>query len=213
MSPIQISGLSPQTSYTFTAQAVAPFGVSAASSASSSVSMYNGMTALATVLVGAGGASSILFSSIPSGYSHLQIRAISRTTAAATNSSWAVSFNSDTTGANYISHLLYGDGSSAGSTSVSGSNGSVYTSNIAGANAISGVFAASILDILDYSNTNKYKTSRLLTGWDNNGTGSPAGYAEFDSGLWMSTAAITSITIVTNNNFAQYSTFVLYGVK
>jgi hypothetical protein len=48
MSPIQISGLSPQTAYTFTAQAVAPFGVSAASAASSSVSMYNGMTALAT---------------------------------------------------------------------------------------------------------------------------------------------------------------------
>jgi hypothetical protein len=75
---------------------------------------------------------------------------------------------------------------------------------------ISSVFAANVIDILDYANTNKYKTTRSFSGADNNGSG----FVQFMSGLWMNTAAITSITILPNSdNFAQYSSFALYGIK
>jgi len=204
MSPINISGLSPQTSYTFTAQAVAPFGVSAASSASSSVSMYNGMTALATVSVGSGGAANITFSSIPSGYSHLQIRATALSSGTYTAND-IFRFNGDS-GSNYATHSLYGNGSSA-AASASSSITSIPTSVTPGATYP----FCSIIDILDYSNTNKYKTVRVLAGGDQNNTN---GYIFLDSGLWMSTAAVTSITWQPNTgNWNQYSTFVLYGVK
>jgi len=205
MSPIQISGLSPQTSYTFTAQAVAPFGVSAASSASSSVSMYNGMTALATVSVGSGGSSSVSFSSIPSGYNHLQLRAYVLTSGSITTDV-VTQFNGDT-GANYSSHYFDGNGTtvySGGSANLT----SVYAISQGNATYPS----VAILDILDYSNTNKYKTTRSLLGVDANGTTSQ--FAGIYSGSWRNTAAITSINLTAGSgSFNQYSTFVLYGVK
>jgi hypothetical protein len=67
-----------------------------------------------------------------------------------------------------------------------------------------------LLIILDYANTNKYKTLRGLSGADNNGSGE----IRFWSGLWQSTNAITSIKFFGNNgNWQQYSHFALYGVN
>ena len=67
-----------------------------------------------------------------------------------------------------------------------------------------------VMDILDYNNTNKYKTFRILSGYDGNGTGG----LQLNSGLWQSSSAITSIKIEPNTStFQQYSTFSLYGIK
>jgi len=79
--------------------------------------------------------------------------------------------------------------------------------NTAGAN----IFGAFVADILDYKNTNKYKTIRALSGNDQNG----GGLIGFHSGLWQNTNAITSITITefNGNNWMQYSHFALYGCK
>jgi hypothetical protein len=69
----------------------------------------------------------------------------------------------------------------------------------------------SVTDILDYANTNKYTTTRAIWGWDNNST---EGNIRFVSGLWMNTAAITSLKIVPESGaFKQYSHFALYGIK
>ena len=74
----------------------------------------------------------------------------------------------------------------------------------------SGIFSGGVIDILDYANTNKYKTSRGLSGYDANGSG----LLYLASGLWMNTAAITSIEITDAlGNFATNSTFALYGIK
>ena len=67
---------------------------------------------LATTLVGAGGSSTVTFSSIPSGYKHLQIRAIARTNRSAGVDIMSMRMNSDT-GNNYADHLVYGDGANA----------------------------------------------------------------------------------------------------
>ena len=171
------------------------------------------MFPIASVIVGSGGSTDVTFSNIPSTFTHLELRVFSRSTASSNNASPTLQFNSDSTSANYISHLLYGDGSSAGSTNVSGSSGMLFTSMQPAGTAISGVFGSLVFSILDYANTNKNKTVRLIGGWDNNGTGSPAGYAQLDSGLWISTSAITSIKIGTNTGFAQYSRIDLYGIS
>lgn len=161
---------------------------------------------IATVTVGAGGSSTITFSSIPSTYKHLQIRAIARGTAA-TNEIWA-QFNSDTA-ANYSTHQVYGSGSAAGATGTSGTT-YVKVGEISGTNAGASVFGTSVIDILDYADTNKYKTTRALTGVDANGTG----YVLLASGNWRSTSAISSITLYYSSySFNQYSSFALYGCK
>ena len=72
------------------------------------------------------------------------------------------------------------------------------------------MIAANIIDLLDYSNTNKYKTLRVLAGYDTNG----AGVVLLGSGLWMNTNAISSIAITPySGTFTQYTQFALYGIK
>jgi hypothetical protein len=160
---------------------------------------------IATVNVGAGGVSSVTFSSIPSTFQHLQIRSI---VTANPNARVGLQFNADTTGTNYSLHYLYGNGSTVSSGYVANSFGvSVAPS---GSN-----FAGVIVDILDYGNTNKYKVSRSLSGQDRNGAGDILIY----STLWRNTAAIGSIELypyeVTGQSgtFPQYSHFALYGIK
>jgi hypothetical protein len=149
--------------------------------------------------------STITFSNIPQTYSHLQIRAISRSTT--TGESGMITFNGDTA-ANYQRHYLYG----SGATAVSGAGTSASNIDIMYINSsatTANTFAVNILDILDYSNTSKYKTVRLLAGADFNGSGNVGLY----SGAWRSTSAITSITITPSSSIAQYSSFALYGIK
>jgi hypothetical protein len=160
--------------------------------------------------------SSITFSSIPSTYTHLQLRGISRSSSGNNYDNLIIGFNSDT-GANYASHYLAGNGATADSYAWTSDTAirSFYTS---GGGAISGVFAASVIDILDYANTSKFKTTRQLNGFDNNGTGTSnydKGTVDLSSGLWRSTSAISSINLQINAgvNFTQYSQFALYGIK
>ena len=70
------------------------------------------------------------------------------------------------------------------------------------------VFNGGVIDILDYADTNKYKTARILCGADNNS----AGEVGIFSGSWRNTAAITSIQI-NLANFTEGSKFALYGIK
>lgn len=163
--------------------------------------------ALATVTVPSGGAATVDFVGIPTGYKHLQIRGIARTTQAVSEPALYYRFNGDA-GSNYSVHRLGGNGSSAyaqssTSTTVIGNYGP------AGANLASNIFGTNIFDVLDYANTNKNKTARLLTGLDYNGGGNVA----LCSGAWYNTSAITSISIFSDANFTQFTTFALYGVK
>ena len=167
-----------------------------------------------TYTVGAGGSASITFSSIPSTYKHLQIRAIMRDSRATYgNSGQYLQFNSDTA-ANYSWHNLQGDGATATGRAGASAN-QMYGNSAAGGGAPSNTFGVMIVDILDYADTNKYKTMRMLSGVDLNGTvASFGGVVELASGSWRSTSAITSITVAPSNpNWVQYSSFALYGVN
>jgi hypothetical protein len=163
---------------------------------------------IATVTVGAGGSSSISFTSIPATYTHLQVRGIARLTGAFTYEEYSPTLNSDT-GSNYAYHYLQGSGSSAissgGGNTTAGRSGSW----VGGTGLNSSVFGAIIIDILDYSDTNKYTTIRMFGGLDNNG----GGYVGIASSLWRSTDAVTTFTLDVPSDFAQYSYFALYGIR
>jgi len=159
---------------------------------------------IATVIVGSGGSSSVSFTSIPSTYKHLQIRAIHKPTTSG-DYDWSIQFNSDT-GANYSKHQVAGDGS------VTFATGTANTNQIPGGWNQYTDFGGSIVDILDYANTNKNKTVRTMTGADRNG----AGLIGLRSGYWNNTAAVSSILIIPTSGstgLAQYSSFALYGIK
>jgi hypothetical protein len=169
--------------------------------------------ALATVTVPSGGVANVTFAGIPTGYKHLQIRSIARTANAAKAEDVVAVFNADT-GANYVQHLLVGNGSTAASYAATGQNFIKGVAYATGTTASSNIFGSGILDILDYANVNKNKTIRSLAGMDLN-EASTFAQLQFWSGLWLNTSAITSITLKCSSgaNISEFSSFALYGVK
>lgn len=155
--------------------------------------------------------STITFSSIPSTYQHLQIRAIVRTATVTTDSSGYIRFNSDS-GTNYAWHWLYGNGTSALATGGATQDKIQIMVSMPGASYSTSIYGASIVDIHDYASTTKNKTVRTFNGVDNN-SGSTSSKVNLVSGLWINTNAITSITITGFNDFAAGSVFSLYGIK
>ena len=164
--------------------------------------MPNTFTLIQAVTVGAGGSTDITFSSIPATFTHLQIRAVLKQSL---GSGAFLRFNSDT-GSNYARHRFQGNGATA-SAAGDASQDKVLINTSQGFSD----FGTIVMDILDYANTNKYKTERHLFGIDLNGSGAVG----LESNLWQSTSAITSIEFISPNggNYAQYSHFALYGIR
>lgn len=149
---------------------------------------------IATVTVGSGGAASAEFSSIPGTYSHLQVRLLYKNTG-------SIFMTANSTSATK-GHYLYGDGSLVAA--------GVSATNFVG-NASSSQFGVGIIDILDYTNTNKLVTVRSLAGYDANGSGELSLNSEFYN---LSSTAVNSLTFTpSSGTFSQYSHFALYGIK
>jgi hypothetical protein len=162
--------------------------------------------ALATVTPN-GSTGTITFAGIPNTYKHLQVRLLSRSDSAGLNQVY-IQFNSDTAG-NYSNHLLLGDGASA-STAATANATRMSVSLQGGASTAANIYGGAVVDVLDYANTNKFKTLRGLGGADANGSG----YVWYSSGNWRNTNAISSIQIIAENgNFTSASSFALYGIK
>lgn len=164
---------------------------------------------------GTGSSPTITFSSIPSTYKHLQIRGIYRDTRTVNTVDVPIClrFNSDS-GANYISHQLTGNGSaaSAASSGTGDDKINIYNAGVTDGTT-AGIVGASIIDIIDYASTTKNKTVRGFAGGDGN-TASTDFKISLSSGLWLSTSAVTSITVFgTAANFTTLTTFALYGIK
>jgi hypothetical protein len=177
---------------------------------------YNVMTAgnnyyepIATTLLTSTSAT-ITFSNIPQGYKHLQIRGIARNTDSTAGSYANIRLNGDAN-SNYATHIMGVFSptvkSSYAYTSATSLTEMVYCN---GGGSTAAAFGGTVLDIIEYTNTNKYKTLRGFTGWQNNTTGNFL----FNSGLWMSTAAINSIVITSAAGVFSINTrFSLYGLK
>ena len=204
-SPITVSGLTSGTGYTFKVKSNNPFGSSAESAASNSITTLSAsFESIATVNLTSGSAASITFSNIPSTYTHLQIRASYNFGGNGGTPRFRLGNGSADTGANYTFQQFQGNGSSvtAGNTTP---GDSVYL----GLGYERTDRQAFVMDILDYANTNKFKTYRFALGY----AGS-SGVISMNYGQWRSLSVLDYITfIVQLNNYSQYSHFALYGIK
>lgn len=162
------------------------------------------MTLVSTVTVGAGGAASIDFTSIPQTGTDLLIVVSGRTTDANVSASSNIKFNGSATG--YSEKTLRGTGSGTDTNSTSNLSALLYSFYFPGSSATSNTFGNNVLYIPNYAgSTNKSTSADHVT--ENNATAAALGIV---AGLWANTAAITQVTITAN--FAQYSTASLYTI-
>jgi len=160
---------------------------------------------LEKITVGAAGASSVTFNSIPqTGYTDLVVKGSARDSTGGGGAAVVkVQFNSST--ANFTGRYLYGTGSAAGSASdqprmVGNAPGGSYTAN---------TFSNFEFYVPNYASAN-YKSVSADIVAENNATATDM---DLSAVLWSNTAAITSITLTTDANFVQYSSFYLYGIS
>lgn len=174
-----------------------------------------GLEVIGHETVGASGATSISFTSIPSTYKHLYVMSSTRSargTVRYTGSS--LTFNDDT-GSNYCYSALFGTGGPPGATEDLGRPNFNYAFDSTGGGATANMFSAGTLWILDYAATDKFTG---MIGGVSVVTGDldTSDYEEtIVTGHWRSTAAVNKITIAdgTSDGFVQYSEFTLYGLN
>jgi hypothetical protein len=147
----------------------------------------------------------ISFSSIPATYTDLVLVYSSRSQGGFDFQNSSIRFNGDT-GSNYFYTQMQGNGSIANALSQIN-----LTSIPSGADigtTQSGIWSVNIVTIQNYSNSTTYKT--LITR-----VNAPSSFTMARVGLWSSTAAINSITVLRDdsNGFSVGSIFTLYGIK
>jgi hypothetical protein len=153
-------------------------------------------------------AASVTFSSLgdySSTYKHLQIRTTARSSGSGSLGTINMTINGDT-GANYASHVLFGNGSSV--NSFGAANRTSFGASLhANSGATANSFGASVIDILDPYSTTKNKTVRSFGG---------VGGAEvtLNSGHRRNTESVTSFTLTPQSgSFVSGSRFSIYGIK
>lgn len=167
------------------------------------------MTLISSVTVGAGGASSILFSSIPQIYSDIKIVFSGRTTPrAATWDQVLMVINGDTTGGNYAVRDLVSNGSTVASQYWTAFGFLVFDRSLTSDNATSNTFSNGSIYLTGYTSA-AAKSISFDAATENNAAES---YHIIAAGKYSGTSAVSSITLTPNSNFAQYSTASLYGI-
>ena len=164
--------------------------------------MANTYTAIATVTVGSGGASTIEFTSIPATYTDLAISVSARETSGASGVAY-VKPNGSTS--NLSRRILYGLGSSNGS-----GTGTDWAFYINKSDSTASTFGNTLIYIPNYTSSNN-KTASIDSVNENNAT---SAFMLLGANLWSNTSSITSITLSADGgSFAQYSSATLYGIK
>lgn len=156
------------------------------------------MKLISAVSVGAGGAATITFSSVPGNYTDLILYVSAR----ATSTTPDITLNFNGSSSSFTGRYQQGNGSSSSSTTSTTLIGRAPIST-----DTSATFGNLRLFIPNYAgSTNKSFSVETVTEHNNT-----TAYQQTFAGLWSNTAAITSITL-NLANFAQYSTAYLYGV-
>lgn len=167
--------------------------------------MPNTYDKIATVTVGSGGAADITFSSIPATYTDLLLKVSARSARSAAATDF-LQINLNSSASNFTARGLEGNGTTASSFT-----DTVFIGAMSSAGGTASTFGSFELYIPNYAGSNNKSMSADSVS-ENNAT---AAFAELTANLWSQTAAINSIKLLsaTANNFLQYSTATLYGIK
>ena len=165
------------------------------------------MALVETVTVGSGGAASIEFTGIAGTGKDLLILVNARAVNSAVSNNLVVRFNSSTS--SYDNRRLLGDGTAASSNSTSGGSGFFVSNALPAANATANTFGNAAIYVSNYtSSSNKSISADGVS--ENNAT---EAYQTLLAGLWGNTAAITTVTISSGANLAEFSTASLYIIS
>ena len=145
----------------------------------------------------------VYFTNISQNYTDLIVVASVRQTTA--NQDGYLRFNGDNSSI-YADQVFRANGSAASATKDDSAAGIDIGVMPTSSSAI-GVYQALTLNVMNYTNTNMYKSVFIRTGNDS--------YTHQLIGTWRSTDAITSLSLESRNSgyFAAGSTFDLYGIK
>lgn len=163
---------------------------------------------IAKIEVGLLGASTIVFSSIPSTYTDMQLSLSLKTNRTNVVDAVGFYFNTDTTSGNYSIKNLNSTGSAVASSSPPYNDEYMF---VAGNGTNLNTFGNSQVYISNYAG-NTAKGVSIDSVGENNGT---TAYANIASYTWSGTSAINQITFfpISGTGFLQYSTAYLYGIK
>lgn len=158
---------------------------------------------IGSVEVGSAGAANITFSSIPQGYTDLQLLISAR----GSNTNYWAALSLNGSSANFTLKNAQGNGSNAYSNADTTNAFSFHQDSSA---MTANTFASTSFYIPNYTSSN-YKSISNETVQETNAT---EAYSELTAMLWSNTAAINSITLTSGGggNFVQYSTATLYGI-
>jgi hypothetical protein len=169
----------------------------------------NTFTKIASVSVGAGGANSVSFTSIPATFTDLALYLSVRSTRSLDEDGFSILFNSSSS--NFTFRRLGGDGS--GPYSNNAGNNTI--GQITAANTTANTFTNMSIYIPNYAgSTNKSVSIDNVTE-----ANTTKAYAQLQATLWSITSAITSISFESDSlgslgsKLAQYTTATLYGIK
>jgi len=162
--------------------------------------------------------SSVTFTGIPSTYSHLEIRwsaQSSRPTFSIDDLIVRVGNGSIDTGNNYSIHQMIGTGTNPVTSNNNTTIGYAQIQGVVGT-TVANTYGVGVSTILDYANTNKFKTTRTIALNDTNGQASGFnGWINLASFAWRNTAAINTIQFSNGSgaNFTTGTRFSIYGIK
>jgi len=183
------------------------------------VTSVNGQTGAVTVASGAltlitkttlaSPAASVTFSAIPGTYTDLVLSCTARSANSSQTSAFRVQFNSDT-GTNYFWTFVLGFNGAVSSGNAS-SDTSIFVGNMPAASTVANYAGNAVITVPLYAGA----FTKILSSIDTaltNATGGNNVQAINTSGYWNNTAAITSVTVLTDGgNFVTGSVFALYG--
>jgi hypothetical protein len=160
------------------------------------------MQLIQTVTVGSGGAAAIEFNSIAATFTDLKLVVSVRSAGATQN--MGIKINGST--ANFSSRALFGDGSTA-TSSTSFPN---WIGVSSGTNQTANTFSSHEVYFPNYTSSNN-KSFSIDAVNETNGT---EAYQTITASLWSQTAAISSLEVyqLQSANLAQFSSASLYGI-
>ena len=165
------------------------------------------MQVIEHIEVGAGGAATITFSSIPADYTDLYVVFSGRTNKADNIGYGQMYVNGDA--ANWTERTLQGNGGGVASSSDS----TPIEAFVSGGNTTANTFGVYSCYIPNYTSSNA-KSMYVDLVSENNASGAFSAMQRITAALWNDTDAITSITFDADASdlYVQYSSATLYGI-